>query len=111
MQFDPDRVRENAAKATVEDLLDRVTVYRSGMEPEALHIIEAELLKRGLGPREIDAHGASTEEALLDSNGLALSCAKCHKPAVGYARSTFKLFGILPFFPRVVALCAEHLQR
>src|SRR5437870_2239134 len=36
-------IRENAAKATAEDLLDRVTVYRAGMEPPALEVLEQEL--------------------------------------------------------------------
>lgn len=111
MRFDPQRVRDNAARATVEDLLDRVTVYRSGMEPAALDIIEAELLKRGVGPREIEAHAVGRQGALLDGRGMALKCADCRKPAVGYGWRTLKLLGILPFLPRRVALCAEHLHR
>src|SRR5438270_480265 len=96
MQFDPDKVRQNAAKATVEDLLDRVTVYRAGMEPEAVAIIEAELLKRGIGPREMDAHAEARKSALLDGSGLALKCAYCQKPAVGYGWGMLKLLGVLP---------------
>ena len=110
MRFDLERVRENAAQATIEDLLDRVTVYRSGMEPAALDLIEAELLQRGVGPREIEAHATSRTGAFLDANGLALKCAYCHKPAVGYGLKMLKLFAILPVIPRRVALCAEHLR-
>ena len=34
MRFDVERVRQNVQQATTEDLLDRLTVYREGMEPE-----------------------------------------------------------------------------
>ena len=43
LPFESERVRKNAREATTEDLLNRVTVYRGDMEPEALKIIEAEL--------------------------------------------------------------------
>ncbi len=46
MDWDADRVRANARQASTEDLLERVTIYRSGMEPEAVEIIEAELRRR-----------------------------------------------------------------
>ena len=42
LPFNPERVWQNAREASTEDLLDRVTVYRAGMEPEALEIIEEE---------------------------------------------------------------------
>lgn len=51
MDWDADRVRANARQAPTEDLLERVTVYRSGMEPEAVEIIEAELRRRGICAR------------------------------------------------------------
>jgi hypothetical protein len=111
MQFDAERVRDNAGKATTDDLLDRVTVYRSGMESEALDIIEAELFRRGIGPREIEAHAVARRGTLRDRNGLAVKCAYCHQPAVGYGMGMLKVFGILPLIPRRIALCAEHLPK
>ena len=39
MELDLERVRANAQQASTEDLLDRATVFRDGMEPEALEII------------------------------------------------------------------------
>ena len=40
MRLDLDRVRANVRAAGTEDLMDRSTVWRDGMEPEALDIIE-----------------------------------------------------------------------
>src|SRR5262249_25099597 len=56
MELDLDRVRTNVRSATTEDLLDRATVYRAGMEPEALDIIEAELEARNVTTAEIRDH-------------------------------------------------------
>jgi hypothetical protein len=111
MFFDLDRVRDNAAKAMTDDLLDRVTVYRSGMEPEALEVIETELARRGVGPRDIEAHAVSRQGTLRDASGLALRCVVCHQPAVGQSWQMLKVFGILPLIPRRVALCAQHLRK
>src|SRR3954453_4314818 len=47
LYLDLDRVRQNVLRATDEDLLDRATVYRRGMEAAALDIIDAELAERG----------------------------------------------------------------
>ena len=44
--LDLDRVRQNIRQATTEDLLDRMTVYRAGMEEEALELIADELRSR-----------------------------------------------------------------
>ena len=56
MRLDLDKVRANARAASDEDLLDRVTVYREGMEPQAVPIFEAELRDRGVGPEQIEGH-------------------------------------------------------
>jgi len=110
MRLDLDRVRDNAAKATTADLLDRVTVYRSGMEPAALDVIEAELSRRGVGPREIEAHALAWENTPRDANDLAVRCTRCARPAVWRGWTMHKLWGVLPLFPRRVALCADHLN-
>ncbi len=111
MQFDLERVRDNVARATTEDLLDRATVYRAGMEPEALDVIEAELRRRGVGPGEIEMHAAASAWTPRDRNGVALKCLRCSRPAVWQGWRMHKLFGVLPLFPRHVALCAEHLNQ
>ena len=54
MLFDLERVKANVRQATTEDLLDRVTVYRAGMEDTALEVIEDELRARKLSAAEID---------------------------------------------------------
>jgi hypothetical protein len=75
-------VRENARAATTDDLLDRVTAYRGGMEPEALKVIEEELTRRGIDTAAILAHERRTAGVLRDASGVALTCSFCHKPAV-----------------------------
>ena len=67
MLFDLERVRANVRQATTEDLLDRVTVYRAGMEESALAIIEAELRSRDISDEEIEAHA---EQRRRESNFL-----------------------------------------
>jgi hypothetical protein len=103
-----DRVRANAEAASTEDLLDRVTVYRGGMEPEALEVIREELRKRGVtAAQEID-HAARHIGAPGDAEGMALHCAYCPRPAVWRGWAWHRLWGVLPLFPRRMALCAEH---
>jgi hypothetical protein len=111
MRLDIDKVRANAEKATTEDLLDRVTVYRTGMEPAALDVIETELSRRGVGPREIEAHAQARHGGLRDSADFAVKCTRCARPAVWQGWTMHKLWGVLPLFPWRIALCAEHLRQ
>jgi hypothetical protein len=109
MNLNLDRVRENVRRADTEDLLNRATVYRQGMEPEALAIIDAELRQRGVGPAELAAHGEQAGARVLkDPDGLALRCHECHKPAVVRAWDWHLLWGLVPVFPRRFQLCEEH---
>src|SRR5687767_3520228 len=109
MEFDAERVRANARQASTEDLLDRLTVYRKGMEPEALPILERELRSRGVDLDAIEAHAARREEAvLLGADGLAQRCSFCPRPAVAGGWSWHRLWGRLPLFPRRFHWCAEH---
>ena len=55
-EFDAERVRINVRQAETQDLLNRLTVFREGMEAEALPIIEAELFDRGVTSAEIQAY-------------------------------------------------------
>ena len=118
MDFHRERVRQNAKRADTEDLLDRVTVYRDGMEPEALDIIEAELRSRGLGREGIEAHAAKRQQSLHSAEGLPLRCSFCDRPAVvrrwGWHRVRSRgalaiLTAVLPLYrPRRFAYCPEH---
>jgi hypothetical protein len=109
MQFDGEKVRENARKAETEDLLDRVTVYRAGMEPEALYVIEEELRRRGVTAADIDAHARRREEAgLCDDGGQPARCSFCDRPAVARGWGWHRLWGSMPLFPRPFWYCETH---
>jgi hypothetical protein len=108
-EFNPDRVRANARAATTDDLLNRVTVYRNGMQPEAIEIIEEELSNRGIGPMEIHAQRLQADrDVLFDSDGLAKTCSFCHAPAVVELRGWHRLWGKLPVLPRWYRYCKAH---
>lgn len=119
MDLDLQRVRENVRLATTEDLLDRLTCYRAGMEPAALDLIEAELRQRGVTVEQIDAHAQRYEgEALRLPDGTAAECSFCRRPAVerrwGWHRVRGRglfagLAALVPLYrPRWCYYCAEH---
>jgi hypothetical protein len=56
MQAQIDRWKANATGAKSEELLDRVTVLRAGMEAEALEVIEDELRSRGVTDEQVEKH-------------------------------------------------------
>lgn len=107
-RFDPDRVRRNVQRATDEDLLDRVTVYREGMQPEALEIIEEELLARDIGRAAVEAHAQRREGTGFSPGGGAARCSFCRRPALVQGRGWHRLWGVLPLFPRTFAYCETH---
>jgi len=113
MTIDHERVRDNVHKADTEDLLDRLTVYRAGMEPEALEIIEEELRSRGVDAAQIEAHEEKRgKEVVWAEPGLAQACSFCHQPAVARGWTWQHIFfGRVPLFPRRASFCAEHLSR
>jgi hypothetical protein len=109
MQVNRERVRANVHAADTEDLLDRVTVYREGMEAEALDLIEQELRQRGVGGDAIAEHERRRREAVLfDARGMALTCHRCRRPAVIQTRGWHRLWGLIPLFPRRFAWCEQH---
>jgi hypothetical protein len=109
MLFDLERVRANVRQATTEDLLDRVTVYRAGMEESALAIIEAELRSRDVSAQEIEAHAERRrQESYFLPDGTAVRCSFCHRPAVAEGWSWYRLWRLLPVFPRYYYYCSEH---
>ncbi len=95
--------------ATTEDLLDRATVYRGGMEPEALAIIDEELRNRGVNPGNVFDHGEERRRQLLTGpDSIPTRCSRCARPAVARVWRWHRLWGVLPIFPRWMAFCAEH---
>lgn len=109
MYMDLERVRANVRQAATEDLLDRATVYREGMEVEALDIIEQELRSRGISRDAIAEYERKRrEETWFDAQGVALMCHRCRRPAVVETWGWHRLWGRLPLFPRRFAWCAEH---
>jgi hypothetical protein len=110
MKFDLQRARINVRASSTEDLLERCTVFREDMEPEALEVIEEELHSRGIDQNTIDAH-AGTRTDVLYAGGLALKCSFCHRGAVGERWGWHRLWGLMPIFPRRLRFCRTHEAR
>jgi hypothetical protein len=108
LRLDLEKVRANVKNADTEDLLDRATIYRAGMEPAALEIIDAELRSRGVGEEAVAAHAARRGAGVRDADGLPMKCEKCRQPAVAEAWAWHRLWGVLPLFPRRMAFCEVH---
>ena len=108
MELDLERVRENVRKSSTEDLLDRATVYRSGVEPAALPVILEELRSRGVTPEDVVAYEQTFPGVVRDAEGVARSCSRCRKPAVTAEWGWHRMFGRLPVFPRKFYLCEVH---
>ena len=112
MHFDIQRVAAYIRVADTEELLDRVTVYRNGMEPAALDLMEMELDRRRVTRGDIADHAITRwETAILLPDGTALRCSFCNRPAIIRGGGWHKLFGRVPIFPRIFARCALHDNR
>jgi hypothetical protein len=113
MDFDLRRVAEFIRGAETEELLDRVTVYRAGMEEVALDLMEGELDRRGITREQIAEHYAKRRAcAIMLPDGTAMRCSFCDRPAVCQARAwhwvrTHFLISI-PVFKFKFAYCAVH---
>jgi hypothetical protein len=109
MDLNLERVAKNVRRAETEDLLDRATVYRDGMEPGALELIDAELERRGLTPWEVSQHEERRRETMIElADGTAMRCSFCDRPAVSRGWGWHRLWGLVPVFPRLFARCADH---
>jgi hypothetical protein len=109
MQLNLKRVAEFIRAAESEALLDRVTVYRGGMEPAALDLMEMELDRRGFSRDDIAHHAAMrAETAIFLPDGSVVRCNFCDRPAALRRWGWHRLFGRIPLFPRVFAYCGEH---
>ncbi len=103
------RVAEYTRRAKTEDLLDRVTVYREGMEPVALDLMEGELDRRGITREQIAAHAADRWKCAIPlPDGTALRCSFCDRPAIQSGWGWHRLYGRVPVFPRRLAYCSFH---
>jgi hypothetical protein len=112
LPFNADAVFMNARTATTEDLLNRVTVYRNQIEPEALAIFEAELRGRGVSAAEVLDHGDKVREGVIvRPDGTVPTCSFCRAPAVAEGWGWHRLFGRLPVFPRRLRWCREHREK
>ncbi len=109
LELDPDRVRRNVRKASTEDLLDRATIYRSEMEPQALEIIDAELIARGITVEQVEAHLQARTRSLSRADGSVIKCSFCWRPAVKRGWGWHRLYGTIPIFPRMFSWCDDHL--
>lgn len=104
-------VAANMRRATTEELLDRVTVFRNAMEPAAVDLIEGELARRGLSDDDIREHERGRREVMMvDADGTAVRCSFCNRPAVSTGRGWHRLWGRVPLFPRLFARCEVHEQ-
>lgn len=102
-------VAANIRRATDEELLDRVTVFRNAMEPAAVDLIEGELARRGISDADIEDHEAMRREtAIVRADGTAVRCSFCDRPAVSRGRGWHRLWGWVPLFPRLFARCDVH---
>src|SRR5438128_4151008 len=100
-QFNPERVWHNVRQSSTEDLLDRVTVYRPGLEPEAVEIVEAELRSRGIREKEIEEYALKrSRDVITLPDGTARECSFCRRPAVAEGWGWHLLWGGVPVFPR-----------
>jgi hypothetical protein len=111
MLSDPERLKRNIQEAGTQDLLDRITAFRKGMEPEAVVMIEEELIKRGVDPEDVMNHWEEVKrDAIVLSDGMPARCSFCPRPAVAQRWGWHFSWGrILPVFrPRHYYYCAAH---
>jgi hypothetical protein len=109
MEWDEDKLLLNIRDADTDDLLDRVTAFRAGMEPEAIDLIERELHRRGVTAAQMqDQAEVYGRECVFDANGIAKMCSICRRPAVREGWGWHKILGMLPIFPRWLHYCKVH---
>ncbi len=109
MDLDLHRIAAYIRRADTEELLDRVTIYRNGMEPAAVDLMENELARRHVTPEEIAEHDRLRRQtAIMLDDGTALRCSFCERPAVLRAWAWHRLWGYVPVFPRMFSYCDVH---
>jgi hypothetical protein len=106
----PTKLERNVQRATTEDLLDRLTAFRAGLDPRAIPVIEAELRNRGITAAMILEHGRATP-SLPDETGVPRYCQFCRRPASHRQWGWHWFFGVIPLFPRRCYRCEQHQKR
>lgn len=110
MELRLEKVQKNAEVSDTEELLNRITVFRSGMEPDAIIIIEDELRRRGISAQHIAEHSRKHEGVVLCwDDGCAACCSFCREPAIATDWGWHKLYGKIPLFPKRYYYCQRHL--
>jgi hypothetical protein len=110
MDLDSQKFLDRIKHEDTDDLLDSVTAFRAGMEPEAIEMIESELRRRGVNSVAIDEYAQTVRaECLFETDRTAKMCSFCRKPAVAEGWGWHKILGRwLPIFPRWVRYCKKH---
>lgn len=109
MRLDLEKVRIYAKKADNKALIDRVTLFQSGMEPEALEIIILELTSRGISALEITEHEEKYKEKVIRGpEGMPRLCNNCPSPATAQEWGWLKVFGFVPIIPWKYLFCEDH---
>src|SRR5262249_26993810 len=96
--------------SSTEELLDRVTVFRSGMEPEAVEIIKAELGSRGVSRDKIAEFEQIRRKDGLVGGDLPRTCSYCDRPATVQAWGFAHGRTLLPIAPWRFNYCEEHYK-
>ncbi|MBI1829835.1 MAG: hypothetical protein HYR84_00125 [Planctomycetes bacterium] len=111
IEIDEERLLVNIRQPDTDDLLDRVTAFRKGMEPVAIALTEKELHRREVTAAQIAAHREACErDCLFHEDGVAKKCSYCRKPAVRQAIGWQKLWRLIPLFPCEMFYCYEHAK-
>lgn len=98
----------HAAETTV--LLDRVTVLRAEMNPDAVEIFLAELARRGVGPEQIRDHEREWKPKVLQRpDGMPATCVWCGRAATVQRQAWHKLLRLIPVLKRTQYYCGEHV--
>jgi hypothetical protein len=109
MNWNEQKLKVNISRADNDDLLDRITAFRAGMESDAIELIEQELHRRGVTAAQIaERREACERNCVFDSDGNAKMCSFCRKPAVREGWGWFKLMWLVPLIPRRVRYCKNH---
>jgi hypothetical protein len=112
MLLNVERMKANVRQAETEDLLDRITIFRGGMEEIALAYIEEELRRREIARLDIEAHEEMRRlNPILMRGGFPARCGKCFRPAVERVVDWHWVYGLIPLFWRSYYYCEQHRPR
>lgn len=109
MKTESGKLLAHAAQMEKEELLDRVTVFRDAMQPEAVEVMEAELARRGVGPDDIHQHLRQMKHRVIhDAHGVPAQCSFCERAAVEQREDFHKLWRLIPVAKRNWYYCERH---